>query len=308
MPTSVTFTNQNGPGDTGGTSFTGGTTTTTQLDGRAAAIVQMTSIGRARFKPTFNSPQFAQLLYRPSEEALARLGDTYDAATDEIVVPRYRAVGKRPIRVLGAQGDRLVLQDGPTTAIAVEQLATRQEGRGGAGPSGRSVLAAAQISGGAAPDSPKVQKPQPRPLGAARQPLVITSCAADLEVFSETGVSAPQINLPFTVDLTDLSPSTGQTLANGLVDCRDAMGIAAGAGAQGRGIRRRSPSWCIHIDSLQRRSLTFLTALQAAFRTNTGSIRSASRYSTRNGRSIGPSPGLPRGGGIADRCDGVLPK
>src|ERR1035441_7142949 len=84
-----------------------------------------------------------------------------------------------------------------------------------------------------------------------------------------------------------------------------AMGIAAGAGAQGRGIRRRSPSWCVHIDPLQRRSLTFLTALQAAFRTNTGSSRSASRYSMRNDRSIGPSPGLPRGGGIADRCDGV---
>jgi hypothetical protein len=36
-------------------------------------------------------------------------------------------------------------------------------------------------------------------------------------------------------------------------------------------------------------SLTSLTALQAAFRTSTGSIRSASRYSTRNGESIGPS-------------------
>src|SRR5450759_2131703 len=31
----------------------------------------------------------------------------------------------------------------------------------------------------------------------------------------------------------------------------------------------------------------------------------ASRYSTRNGRAIGPSPGLPRGGGIAEKCDGV---
>ncbi len=49
-------------------------------------------------------------------------------------------------------------------------------------------------------------------------------------------------------------------------------------------------------------------ALQAAFRTSTGSSRSASRYSTRNGRSTGPLPGLPRGGGMADRCDGVRPK
>src|SRR5450759_1795035 len=34
---------------------------------------------------------------------------------------------------------------------------------------------------------------------------------------------------------------------------------------------------------------------QAAFRTSTGSIWLASRYSTRNGKSIGPSPGLPGG-------------
>jgi hypothetical protein len=52
------------------------------------------------------------------------------------------------------------------------------------------------------------------------------------------------------------------------------MGIAAGVGAQGRGIRRGSPSWCVHIDPIQRRLLTFLTALQAAFRSNTGSSRS----------------------------------
>src|SRR5450759_1601994 len=52
------------------------------------------------------------------------------------------------------------------------------------------------------------------------------------------------------------------------------MGIAGGFGAQRRGSRRRSPAWCVHIDPLQRRSLTFLTALQTAFRTSTGSSRS----------------------------------
>jgi hypothetical protein len=43
------------------------------------------------------------------------------------------------------------------------------------------------------------------------------------------------------------------------------MGIAAGVGAQGRGIRRRLPSWCAHVDPLQRRSLTFLTAFSGCF-------------------------------------------
>ena len=42
------------------------------------------------------------------------------------------------------------------------------------------------------------------------------------------------------------------------------------------------------------RSRAFVISLQAAIRTSTGSIRSASRYSTRNGRSIELSPGLLR--------------
>jgi hypothetical protein len=54
--------------------------------------------------------------------------------------------------------------------------------------------------------------------------------------------------------------------------------------------------------------LSGVTFLQAAFQTSTGSSRSASRYSTRNGEFIGSSPGLPRGGGIAERCAGVHPK
>ena len=162
----VTFTNQNGPGDTGTASFTPGATTTTQLDGRAVSVVRVTSTGRTRFKPTFDSSQFAQLLYRPSEEAVVRLADTYDASTDEIVIPLYRAVAKRQIKVLGAVGGGLVLQESPRTGIPTEQLATRQEER--KGPFGRSPLAAGQASGSAVRGASRIQL---RPLGAARQPL-----------------------------------------------------------------------------------------------------------------------------------------
>ena len=59
-----------------------------------------------------------------------------------------------------------------------------------------------------------------------------------------------------------------------------------------------------HVD----RRFPRVTAFQAAFRASTGRSRSASRYSMRNGRTIGTSPGLPRGGGIAERCAGVRPK
>jgi Protein of unknown function DUF45 len=90
--------------------------------------------------------------------------------------------------------------------------------------------------------------------------------------------------------------------------CRGAMGIAARPGA-----RRPESGLCssarrAHVDPLQHASLSFVTALQAAFRTNTGSKLSASRYSMRNGESVRSSPGLPRGGGIAERCNGVRPK
>ena len=87
-----------------------------------------------------------------------------------------------------------------------------------------------------------------------------------------------------------------------------AMGIAARPGAQRPAFRPCSSARRTQVGPLQRPSLIFETALQAAFRTNTGSIRCASRYSIRNGESIGPSPGLPRGGGIADKCDGVRPR
>ncbi len=86
------------------------------------------------------------------------------------------------------------------------------------------------------------------------------------------------------------------------------MGIAARPGAQRPAFRPCSSARRTQVGPLQRPSLIFETALQAAFRTNTGSIRCASRYSIRNGGSIGPSPGLPRGGGIADKCDGVRPR
>ena len=56
---------------------------------------------------------------------------------------------------------------------------------------------------------------------------------------------------------------------------------------------------------LQRPSPIFVTRPQAAFRTSTGSSRSASRYSRRNGESIGPSPGLTREGRIAERRAGI---
>ena len=83
------------------------------------------------------------------------------------------------------------------------------------------------------------------------------------------------------------------------------MGIAMPVGAQRPALCAGFRSRQAHIGSLERPSPRSVTALQAAFRTSTGSSRSASRYSTRNGRSIGPSPGLPRGGGIAEKCDGV---
>jgi hypothetical protein len=65
--------------------------------------------------------------------------------------------------------------------------------------------------------------------------------------------------------------------------------------------RHRSRTLRAHVDPLQDSFLIFGPALQAAFRTSTGSSRSVSTHSTRNGESNGPSPDLSRGGGIADR-------
>ncbi len=48
--------------------------------------------------------------------------------------------------------------------------------------------------------------------------------------------------------------------------------------------------------------------LQAALETSPDGSPSPSRHSTQDGESFRPSPGHPRGGGIADRCAGVRPK
>ena len=92
------------------------------------------------------------------------------------------------------------------------------------------------------------------------------------------------------------------------VACRGAMVIGTPVGAQRPALCAGFWSRQAHIGSLERPSPRSVTALQAAFRTSTGSSRSASRYSMRNGRTIGTSFGLPRGGGIAERCAGVRPK
>ena len=74
------------------------------------------------------------------------------------------------------------------------------------------------------------------------------------------------------------------------------MGIALPGGAQ-RPADSSSfgPAQSARLARLQTPWLTFLKSFQAAFRASTG-------------RTIGTSPGLSRGGGIAERCAGIRPK
>ena len=53
--------------------------------------------------------------------------------------------------------------------------------------------------------------------------------------------------------------------------------------------RRHSRTQHAHINRGQHSTQMIVRARQAAFRTSTGSSRSGSRYSTRNGESTGPS-------------------
>lgn len=75
---------------------------------------------------------------------------------------------------------------------------------------------------------------------------------------------------------------------------RGAMGIAMPFGAYRPAVSSSFARPAHTRRPLQRPSPIFVIRPQAAFRTSTGSIRSASRYSTRNGRSIELSPGLLR--------------
>jgi hypothetical protein len=214
-----TFTGQNGTGDTGTSSFLSGATGQTSLTGGAAASFKMTSQGKTRFKAALDSPLLSQLVYIPFGEAAARMGEAFDEASSELRIPVFGPAARSSARTLNVTGNGAQLSGGKIDRLPGEQLRARVDVRGEPPGKGRAPQTKGSTSpGGSSPSGAALLRTAATALSVVRQPLTISSCAGELEVFTQAGVNAASINLPFTVTLTDLTPSTGQTLPNGLVD------------------------------------------------------------------------------------------
>jgi hypothetical protein len=214
-----TFTGQNGAGDTGTASFLSGSAGPTPLNGTVDASFKMTSQGKARFKASLDSPMLSQFVYIPFGEAAARMGEAFDEASSELRIPVFSPVARSSVKILSVSGNGAQLSGGKIERLPGEQLRARFDVKGelpgkGRAPQARDVTSPI-VSGpsGAAP-----LRTAATALSVVRQPLTISSCAGELEVFTQAGVNAADLNLPFTVTLTDLTPSTGQSSPNGLVD------------------------------------------------------------------------------------------
>jgi RHS repeat-associated protein len=212
----VTFAVESSPDDTGALSFVGGATTQTSLQGVAVKSATITAAGKVRFRPSFTSGTFSSLTFRPDYGAESLLA----SSGDEVVVPLYRPVARRPFHILGIDGGGITLSDRPITRLEPERIATRRrEGTENSTLSGRSALTKPATKGDGGVPTPKVEaRPLPKPTAYARVALTITGCAADLSLFTAAGVTASEVYPPFTVTLTDLTPPTGGGAANRPID------------------------------------------------------------------------------------------
>ena len=215
----VTFAVEPNPDDTGLITFLGGAATQTSINqGLAVKSVQITAAGKVRFRPSFVSPVLANATFAaPSDFSKSELADS----GEDLTVPLYRPAARRPFSILEIRAGEILISERPLTRLAPEPVAERREYTGPeSAVTARSPLtkAAAAGTGGLSPTPKTEPRVLPKPMAYARAPLAITGCAADLGLFVEAGINAPDVRPPFTVTLTDMTPPTGGGAGNRIVD------------------------------------------------------------------------------------------
>jgi hypothetical protein len=215
-------------GDLGTVSFESPASSLTRWEGSAAVTVRLTSQGKVQLAPAITSPVLSQWVFsRNLQGAEAAEGGG---------VARFAPVGSLAITPTGLDGDGTIhFVEGKREEYPVwRPRPSLQEGnrsvpvRKGAkdaqapAPGAQSKTAHAMLSSAQPPASPPAVAMsraeallKATPLAEPLSPQDITSCATSL--FVQAGVNAPAVQPPFTVTLTDLTPSTGQSVANGEV-------------------------------------------------------------------------------------------
>src|SRR5262249_45351233 len=129
-------------------------------------------------------------------------------------IPRYGPVATLPFAPSGLDAEgRALFTTGSREELPTWERAQLLEQRTSA--SRAHPLSPAAGGGGSVRGSSSIEpRPLSHPVTLAQETL--TSCGTS--AFIEAGVNASQVQPPFTVTLTDLTPSTGQSVPNGVVD------------------------------------------------------------------------------------------
>jgi hypothetical protein len=222
---------QSSPDNQGAVGFVGGAYALSNPDGSSFKDVVFASAGKAEFGPSF--------IATFSSEPLAAPENRPQAVRVRGPIPRYQPVAHLATSVGSLRPDgTIALRIGSFQRLPIERRHARKEVRG----PGASGPATGHRSGQAGRGSPSATLLRSQPgatgLGAldsgiepvdastaiplpeqSREMIAraqgITSCTA--ATYAAAGTTAAQVNPPYTVTLTDLTPSTGQSEPNGEV-------------------------------------------------------------------------------------------
>jgi hypothetical protein len=213
------------PDNLGTGQFLPSPTVTTTVEGFAQVNLQMTGAGKIEFSPSFADTTLAQIQVQGAAQRL---------------IPHFDPVGVAPFVVddIAFGQGQIILHDSPIRRIPSRVSHAATGGYRAGQTSAGSPASVPRPRRGASWESgagTSIGKASPSPsAGAASIPRLeivpeqITECQAAL--FAAACVSN-QVRPPFSVVLTDNSPSTGQTVANGVVD--------TGAGIHGHRVQHR---------------------------------------------------------------------
>ena len=230
----VTFALTPAPDDTGTVAFSGGATVQTAPDGSAQATVTATGVGKISYTPSFVDRFATSLAAAGDLAASADAGSTQRSQR----IPRYQAVARQPYAVAGLDADGTVrFTREKYQRLPIEKTHTRHQGTSAATKTPAAGAAVKSKSGPTKPPSsanptgrgapPSSQGSEPLdastavPLPEPKARLIasaqsLTSCGG-ATVVQENVPAGTVLQPPYTVTLTDLTPSTGQTTQNGVV-------------------------------------------------------------------------------------------
>ena len=211
---STTFQVAAEPGDSGTVQFTSGASTTSSSIGVAAVRATLASYGRVRFTPVMQ-----QTLVAPAGTVDGAPALTARVGSGERI-PIYPAVAMRPFSVGRFDGDSLDVESSRFERFPLAPRATRSSPveESASGKNVRGLGSDARASAAPQPYGPEVEALGQVPPARFEEPgLATTTCQDDLRFHAFAVLPSAQIHAPLSVSLEDLTPSTGESTANGPV-------------------------------------------------------------------------------------------